>query len=270
MQIINCEQGSPEWHAARSGVITASMFSTIRKKVGMPTEQQQKFIDARLAGGTLQAALDASGYKREPTADVVCRALAGEPVGEWSEAAKDYAFRLAVERIAGGTIEGAGYENSYMRRGRELEEACRVRHEQDINDLVELAGLVTTDCGSFGCSADSLVGLDGGGEYKCFVAPDRLRSIVLDNDWGEVMDQVQGCMWICEREWWDMCLYCPALDPVGKGFIRERVMRDSAYIDGLMEDVEAFNEMVVTNVAALSGPSPAAGGDVEFTGEINF
>ena len=52
MQIIKCEQGSDEWFEARSGVITASMFSTIRKLVGALTGQQSAYVDAVLSGKT--------------------------------------------------------------------------------------------------------------------------------------------------------------------------------------------------------------------------
>lgn len=32
MEIINCEQGTPEWYAARAGIPTASMFATVMAK----------------------------------------------------------------------------------------------------------------------------------------------------------------------------------------------------------------------------------------------
>lgn len=32
IEIINCEQGSPEWHAARAGIVTASEFATVLAK----------------------------------------------------------------------------------------------------------------------------------------------------------------------------------------------------------------------------------------------
>ena len=35
MKIYHCDQGSPEWHQARAGVITASMFKVARQKVGL-------------------------------------------------------------------------------------------------------------------------------------------------------------------------------------------------------------------------------------------
>src|SRR4051812_9803069 len=32
MLVVNCEQGAPEWFAARAGIPTASMFSTVMAK----------------------------------------------------------------------------------------------------------------------------------------------------------------------------------------------------------------------------------------------
>lgn len=36
LQIIDCEQGTPEWHLARAGIPTASMFSTVMAKGKTP------------------------------------------------------------------------------------------------------------------------------------------------------------------------------------------------------------------------------------------
>ncbi len=52
MKVIECAQGSPEWHRARAGVITASMFGIARKKVGGLTEQQEKYVAAIKSGAT--------------------------------------------------------------------------------------------------------------------------------------------------------------------------------------------------------------------------
>lgn len=46
LQIIDCEQGSPEWHAARLGIPTASMFSTVMAsgKAGGPSLTRAKYM----------------------------------------------------------------------------------------------------------------------------------------------------------------------------------------------------------------------------------
>lgn len=131
MKLVYCDQGSPEWHAARAGCITASMFKTARAKL-----------------------------KRS-----------GEP----TEAALDYAFATAIERISGAPLD-EGFETWQMRRGHELEPAARLAHEAAAGVIVQRAGFVTTDDGTFGASADGLIDEDGGSEYKCLVAPEKLRT----------------------------------------------------------------------------------------------
>jgi hypothetical protein len=252
--IIECPQGSVEWHQERAGCITASMFSTIRTKVGVPNEQQQKFIDHAIATGNtdLKASAIHAGYKAVPTAECVHRALSGEKVGDWSDKAKDYAFLLACERIAGEPL-GDTFETFAMRRGRELEEVCRKRHEAALNTIVDLAGFVKTEDGKFGASADSLIGDDGGAEYKCFYAPEKVRPILTEDNWGDVMDQVQGCMWLTGRKWWEMCLYFPALASIGKDFTRKRIERDDNYIEALEADLLEFDGLVCEWEAVLRG-----------------
>jgi hypothetical protein len=251
LKVIECRQGSPEWIAARAGAITASNFLMIRSKVGMLTEQQQDYVTNIRLGYEPKYAAEKAGYKSPPSAEAVKKALRGEPVGDWSDAAKNYAFRLACERINGGPLEDAQFETYAMRRGRELEEQCRIRHESEIGQFVDLAGFVVTEDGKFGASADSLIGADGGAEYKCFYAPEKVRPILTENDWGDVMDQVQGCLWLTGRKWWDMCLYFPALASIGKDFTRRRVMRDDNYIEQLEADLVEFDRLVCEWVERL-------------------
>lgn len=242
-QIINCDQGSPEWFAARAGCVTASMFSTVRAKVNGLTEQQAKYVEAILAGRSEPQAREIAGYKATPKAEAVQRALDGQPVGEWSTAAKDYAFRLAVERISGQPLD-EGFETWAMRRGHELEPEARREHEAQAGVFVDRAGFVMTEDGAFGASADGLIGTDEGAEYKCFVAPDKLRAFWFENDASSVMDQVQGGMWITGRKRWHLCLYCPALEPVGKQLWWRVFERDDNYIEKMELDLLEFKGLV--------------------------
>ncbi|SOE49090.1 lambda exonuclease family protein [Orrella dioscoreae] len=243
MQIINCEQGSPEWHAARAGAITASMFKTARTRVNELDERQALYVAYVKAGMTEKEAATKAGYKAAPSAEAVKRALAGEKVGDWSDTAKNYAFRLAVERIAGAPLD-EGFETWQMARGHELEPEARMEHEMATGLVVDRAGFVLTDDGLFGASADGLFGEDGGSEYKCFVAPDRLRAFHIDGDASEVMDQVQGCMWITGRKRWHLGLYCPALAPIGKQLWLREFARDDDYIESMVDDLLAFAGLV--------------------------
>ena len=202
MKIVNCAQGSPDWHQARAGVITASMFSDAR---------------SRLKSGP---------NKGEPTSKAL-----------------DYAFRLAVERISGHPLDG-GFETWQMRRGHELEPEARMEHEIQTGLIVTQVGIVLTDDGAFGASADGFIGEDGGSEYKCFLAPEKLRTFHIDNDASEIMDQVQGCMWITGRKWWHIGLYCPDLRPVGRQLWWQEFKRDDDYIEQLEDDLWKFKLLV--------------------------
>jgi hypothetical protein len=240
---INCTQGSDIWFQERAGCITASMFTTARSKVNGLTTQQRTYVDAMLAGHGEAKARELAGYKAGPKAEVVQRALDGETVGEPSSAALDYAFQLAVERIGGKPLDN-GFETWQMRRGHELEPEARMEHEIQTGLIVTQVGLVKTDDGAFGASADGFIGEDGGSEYKCFLAPEKLRSFHIDNDASGIIDQVQGCMWITGRKWWHIGMYCPLLKPVGRQLWLQEFKRDDDYIEKLEEDLWQFKLLV--------------------------
>lgn len=254
MRLIKCEQGGPDWHLARSGVITASMFSVTRERVGELTDQQARYVTAIKSGLNEAAAMLAAGYKAKPKAAAIEQALAGNKVGDYSEAAKKYAFRLAVERISGVPLD-EGFQNFAMRRGNELEPLARESHELITGHFVEPAGFVLSDCGRFGASADGLIDDDGGCEYKCLIDPERIRSVLLTDDISEFMDQIQGCMWITGRQWWHFCLYVPALKTINKHLYLRHVQRDDAYIGELEKDLIEFEKLVTSNEIALRKPN---------------
>lgn len=242
---IKCEQGSPEWHQARAGAITASMISEVRKVVGGLTDQQQKYVDAIQSGKSLDEAKEIAKYQSKPTGKVIQKALDGEKVGDYSDAAKAYAFRLAIERISGEPLDEADQFQTYaMRRGNELEPEARLCHEEKYGLLVEQTGLVLSDDRCFGASADGLIDENGGSEYKCLLNPVRMRQLWIDRDISEFIDQVQACMWIAERDWWHLCMYSPALKPIGKELFVIEVNRDDEHIAAMVEDLDRFNVFV--------------------------
>lgn len=243
MIIVRCEQGSPEWHQARAGVITASMFCVARERIGGLDERQQQFVDAIKAGKTEAEAMLIAGYKAKPRADAIARAIAGQKVGSLSSAAKDYAFRLAIERISGQPLD-EGFQTWAMQRGHEMEPAARLAHEIEVGVVVERAGFVLTDDSIYGASADGLIGADCGSEYKCLVDPARLRAVLIDGDLSEFTDQVQGCMWITGRKRWHFALYCPALEPIGCSLWWKEIERDDNYIEAMEEDLLEFKAYV--------------------------
>lgn len=209
MIVYDFPQGSQEWHAARAGVTTASMFGETRKRLKS---------------------------------------------GEFSAAAKSYAFRLAVERISGRPLDEADQFETYaMRRGRELEPQARAEHEFLCGVVVDTCGFVTTEDRKFGASADGLIGDNGGAEYKCLMDPTRIRDVILSGDVSEFMDQVQGGMWITGRKYWHLCIYVPALAVIGKSLTLFRVDRDDDYIEAMERDLLAFDALVCEYERKLRG-----------------
>lgn len=208
MIIINCVQGSPEWHQARCGVTTASNFA-----------------DA-------------------------CQKLKN---GDYSAKAKQLAFKLAVERISGTLLQEDKFETWEMRRGREEEQNARYAHELKINMMIEQTGIVLTNDRLFGASVDGLIGSHGQSEYKCFVSPTSLMPILLDADISDCEYQIQGQLWVTGRKWCDFCLYCPALNVIGKELTVFRVERNEEFIEKMEQDLLKFNSLVSQYQAKLKG-----------------
>ena len=205
--MIICEspQGSPEWYQDRAGAITGSMFSEVRKRL-----------------------------------------KSGQNKGDFTNEAKKYAFELAIERVTGKALQDDQFETYAMKRGHFLEPDARAAHEARHGVMVIRAGFIKTDDGKFGCSADGLIDLRGGGisEYKCFVNPEKLSNIILENDWSEVRDQVQGGLWLTGRKWAHYGLYCPDLACVGLDLVVHEEDRDEAYIEELEQDLVVFDRLV--------------------------
>lgn len=171
------------------------------------------------------------------------RLKSGKNAGDFTEAAKNYAFRVAVERIAGKPLD-EGFETWQMKRGHELEPDARAAHEGVSGEVVFRAGFVVTDCGRFGASADGLIGDDAGSEYKCLVSPEGLRDVLLDDDISKYIDQIQGCMWITGRRRWHYAMYCPALASIGKELYWRVIERDDDHIEAMESDLIEFMRLV--------------------------
>ena len=82
MKFLTMQQGTPEWHLARCGLVTASMFETACKEVGGMNEQQAAFVAAVLSGIAEKEAAAQSGYKAVPRSEIIRKALAGRRVTE--------------------------------------------------------------------------------------------------------------------------------------------------------------------------------------------
>lgn len=252
MIVYQCAQGSPEWFKARAGVFTASNFHYAMNLVNGLPPMQQAFADAFLGGakGNELVAAEMAGYKMAKTTaeklmrdERMLRFLDGKPVGELSEVAKDHAFKLAVERISGEPLD-EGNIGWVARRGHELEPEARREHEFRTGLLVEEMGFIATDDRLFGASVDGHVSPDTGTEYKCFLDPQKLRAIHIDDDPGDVTYQTNGGLFVTGWKKWAIGVYCPALKPVSRELWLKEYPRDDDLIESMMEPLMNFIEVV--------------------------
>lgn len=195
MIILDHEQGSPEWLAARLGKPSASCFSRLITNSGKPSSS-------------------ADGYINE----------------------------LIAERLTGRSKPF--FTTPWMERGKELEKDAREAYGFiSGNDTLEV-GFIADPTFSYGCSPDALIGSEGGLEIKC-PAPDTHVGYMRDNQAGvnKYWQQIQGCMWVTGRQWWDFFAYHPEMPHV-----LVRVERDDEYIAKLAEEVTKAVNVIKTEV----------------------
>lgn len=160
-----------------------------------------------------------------------------------------YAHDVARERCGGKAA--SVFVNKAMQFGTEQEPLARVAYEALTGNLVEEVGFITSDCGLYGLSPDGLIGDDGVLEIKTMVSSDTLFTAVADGDISAYVDQCNGYLWMLGRQWVDLVLWAPDLEPLGLQLTIRRITRDDAVIQELEEDLLAFAAMVRADEAKL-------------------
>lgn len=198
LQIINCEQGEPDWFAARLGIPTASMFKTVMAK--------------GKGGGA-------------------------------SETRKLYMQKLAGEVITGEPMDN--YTNDHMARGHSWEAEARNLYAMMADVEPIRVGFIRN--GNKGSSPDSLIGDRGGLEIKTALAHIQIERLLENRLPPEHKAQVQGNIWVSERDWWDFVSYGGEKLPA----LIVRVNRDNEYIKTIEDEVERFNDELADMVARI-------------------
>ena len=253
-KVIECEQNSPEWHAARCGLITASMFSAAVSTTSTLTEQQRKYVDAILAGKDELEARVVAGYKAAPKSESVALALTGHPTLSIGAASVAYCDEIAFERISGQPY-GDTFQTYAMKRGSDEEMWARACYEELYGCEIIETGVAVTEDGRFGYSTDGQVrGQRGGIEIKTPNSVTKLRAMVESSDLSEYEHQVQGGMWIRGWEWIDNIIWMPQLKNVRNEILVKRIYRDDNFIEKLEEDLLAFDARVVQAIEFWSKP----------------
>lgn len=177
-----------------------------------------------------------------PTASEFHTVMAKGKGGGESVTRKTYLLKLAGEIITGEPMES--FTNAHMERGKAMEDEARDLYSFMTDSDPLRVGFVTN--GKAGASPDSLIGDRGGLEIKTKL-PHLLIDLLLKGEMPpEHKAQVQGCMWIAEREWWDFAAYWPKLP-----LFTKRIIRDDTYIRSIADAVDQFNDELDATVARL-------------------
>ena len=155
------------------------------------------------------------------------------PKGKPSESATRLRNELLAEYLLGEPLVSEDI-SQFMSRGKELEEGAFDFYEMHQEVDVQRVGFIMRDDKRSGCSPDGLVGDNGGLELKC-PSPAVHIGYLLDGAGDKYRAQVQGCLFVAEKEYWDFLSYHPTLPPV-----LVRCHRDEPFIKALSSILDAF------------------------------
>lgn len=167
---------------------------------------------------------------------------------------RKYMLTLVGERLSGEPEET--YSNGFMERGKLLEETARNAYALMRDADPKLVGFVKN--GEVGASPDSLLGDVGLLEIKTKLPRLHIECLLEDELPSDHIPQVQGQLWVAEREWCDFVSFPSAGFPRIPLFVK-RVYRDELYIVNLKREVDKFLGEMVELQASIENYQPKAG-----------
>lgn len=151
---------------------------------------------------------------------------------------RDYRWQLVTERLTGQAAEN--FVTADMLWGTQQEPLARLAYEVLTGEPVaEVGFLLHPRLDWCGGSPDGLVDRRGMVEFKCPKSGTHLEWLDAGVCPSEHIPQVQGGMWIAERDWCDFVSYDPRF-PKHLQTFAVRVKRDEAYIAALEKEVVKF------------------------------
>jgi len=137
-----------------------------------------------------------------------------------------------------------------MENGHTYEPFAREFYEAKYGVTVEQVGFIRW--GQIGCSPDGLVGDDGGVEIKCSEGPTHRKILEKQRMPATHIPQVQGCIWVSGRKWWDFVSYTPFPAEQEEAFFCTRIERDDNYINNILKPasdrfLQDFHDLIEIN-----------------------
>lgn len=154
----------------------------------------------------------------------------------------EYMRTLAGEILTGEPAEQ--FSNVHTERGNAMEDEARDTYAFINGVEPTRVGFIRN--GNCGASPDSLIGENGGLEIKTALPKIQIDRLERNRLPPEHKAQVQGNLWIAEREFWDFVSYWPRL-PV----LTVRVYRDEEYIKALSDEIDRFNDELAALVERI-------------------
>lgn len=154
----------------------------------------------------------------------------------------EYMRKLAGEILTGEPQEA--FSNGHTDRGNAMEDEARQHYAFVEVAEIQRVGFIRN--GNKGASPDSLVGNNGGLEIKTALPHIQIDRLERDRLPPEHKAQVQGNLWLSEREWWDFVSYWPKL-PI----LTVRVYRDEEYIKTMADEIDRFNDELASLVERI-------------------
>jgi len=164
--------------------------------------------------------------------DVLSKGRGGSP----SKTRQSYLYQIAAEIITGQAQDL--YTNDAMQWGTDNEPKARSMYEHLEGVEVEQVGFVLHNH-RVGVSPDGLVGDKGLVEFKCPKTTTQIARVLEGVFPSEYKAQVQGQLWVCQREWTDFISFDPRIT-TDAGYFKIRVERDDVYIKELETKINEF------------------------------
>lgn len=153
-----------------------------------------------------------------------------------SEKEREHLYELAAQRIT--RYVEPKYMSDDMLRGTGDEFHAKVIYNEKIAGIQD-CGFVTNDKWGFtiGCSPDALQGDEGGVETKSRRQKLQLKTILANEIPEEYKIQVQTCLLVTERPWWDFNSYCG-----GMHMLTIKIEPDEKVQKAIIEAATMFHE----------------------------
>jgi len=161
-----------------------------------------------------------------------------------------YLHRLAAELIT-GEVQPT-YQSADMRRGKALEAEARTVYAVSHEAELQLVGFIRDKALGCGCSPDALIGALGMAEIKTRNPPLMVEVMAAGGCPAEYRAQIQGNLWVANRQWCDLVCYWPSMP-----LYVHRVERDEEFIAELAAEVSKFAAELRELVQRIQGGSRA-------------